>query len=351
MQNQLQVLIPSSFVVTNHETYVEKQVAVGKLDKNEQHGSNGASSTQACRSYIFRFPNRLIRLIDGPGIGDTRGTDHDTRNFKNVLNYISQYEHLNGICIFLRSDSKRSHIFFRFCVKELLRHLSINAKDNIMFVFTHTRATFYKPGDVIPILRTLLGQIKGSTGVDIPLDQDNSFMFDNEAFRFLAAHQNDFIFPTDETEAFRNSWKKSVEECWRLVKRILQCNLHAVQDTLSLNEAQQLIHYLARPIGETTRLIQENLSLAEQYKKNIIGKRSTEINSGIPQKIGKFVALQKRLTVCVSPSCTKLINVNGDLRVDYHNHCHSGCSLENVVQECIGHPILKRCSAMNRQGK
>ena len=95
----------------------------------------------------FDLPIVVLRLIDGPGVGDTRGADHEARNFENILAYISQYEHLNGICILLRPSITRLNIYFRYCIKELLRHLHVNAKENIMFVFTYARATFYKPGE------------------------------------------------------------------------------------------------------------------------------------------------------------------------------------------------------------
>jgi len=149
---------------------------------------------------------------------------------------------------------------------------------------------------------------------------------------------------------YRVSWEKSVKEFSRLIIRILQCDLHAVQDTQSLNEAQLLIHKLARPIAEIATLIQENILLAQQYQKKLSNDRSNTISSRIPQKIGKFVSLKQRLTVCIDNKCTEVIIINGEQRIDYKSNCHVGCSLNRVVQECIGHPIIKRCRALKRTG-
>ena len=121
LRNELKVLIPSSFTITDEETYEALKIMVGNPDRNENQNTDGASSTQACRSYVFRLGNRLIRLIDGPGVGDTRGVDYEARNFENILAYISQYEHLNGICILLKPGLTRLNISFRYCIKELLR--------------------------------------------------------------------------------------------------------------------------------------------------------------------------------------------------------------------------------------
>ena len=321
---------------------------MGTPDANEDSDIDGRSATQGCRSYVFRLGNRWIRLIDGPGVGDTRGADHEARNFENILAYISQYEHLNGICILLKPTVTRLSIFFRYCIKELLRHLHVNAKDNIMFVFTNARGSSYQPGDTTPILKALLKDLHTKTGVEVPFTRDNTFMFDNESFRFLAACKHGITFLMPEKDNFSESWNKSVAEFGRLIPRVLQCDLHAVQDTQSLNEAQQLIGRLSRPIAEITKLIQENVALAQQYKDKLLLDPSSETTNGIPQKTGRFVELKQRVTVCVNNSCTRVVSVGGEPTIDYNSNCHVGCSLRRVVQECIGHPIVKRCSAMQK---
>ena len=201
LQGDLKVLIPCSFTVTDKVSFDSVKVLVGTPDNNEDNEIDGRSATQGCRSYIFRLGNRWIRLIDGPGVGDTRGADHEARNFENILTYISQYEHLNGICILLKPTITRLSIYFRYCVKELLRHLHVNAKDNLMFVFTNARASFYQPGDTTPILKGLLKDLHAKNGVEVPFTHDNTFMFDNESFRFLAAckHGITFLMPEKKT--------------------------------------------------------------------------------------------------------------------------------------------------------
>ena len=71
------------------------------------------------------------------------------RNFHEILTSISQYEHLNGICILLQPNEERLTILFRFYINELLRHLNISASENMIFVFTNTRTTFYKAGSTL----------------------------------------------------------------------------------------------------------------------------------------------------------------------------------------------------------
>ena len=350
LEGELKVLIPASFVVTESQDNDSKMIHVGSPNKNENSKGDGESSTQLCRSYLFPMGNRLIRLIDGPGVGDTRGVDHEARNFEHILNYISNYEHLNGICILFKPQVTRLHVYFRYCVKELLRHLHVNAKDNIMFVFTNSRSTFYRPGETTPLLKKLLQEIYEKTGQQVPFNTENTFMFDNESFRFLAVYKQGFKFLIKDKNDYSKSWNKSVEEFSRLIIRILECNFHAVQDMRSLNEAQLLVHKLSRPIAEIVTLIQENISLAQQYKEKLLNNQVDRSSNKIPQKTGTFVPLRERLTVCVNEKCTEIINVNGQQTINYKSNCHVGCSLHRIVQECIGHPIIKRCRALRQTG-
>ena len=191
LEREMQVLIPSSFTITDNETFDSTNIVVGTPNNNENFEDDGASSTQSCRSYIFRIGNRLIRLIVGLDVGDTRGVDHEARSFEHILSYISQYEHLNGICILLKSAEIRLNIYFRYCIKELVRHLHLNAKDNIMFVFTNSQSTFFKRGETTTIFKALLKEVREKFHVTVPFSTENTFMFDNESFRFLAVINKD----------------------------------------------------------------------------------------------------------------------------------------------------------------
>ncbi|RIA79474.1 hypothetical protein C1645_840585 [Glomus cerebriforme] len=115
----MDVLILLQFSLSD-ENYETKTIKIGNNDSNEQLENVSMSATQECRSYIFYAENKLIRLIDTPGIGDTRGIDQDKKNFENIL---------------------------KFCIQELLSHLHRSVKDNIVFCFTNARGTFYHPGD------------------------------------------------------------------------------------------------------------------------------------------------------------------------------------------------------------
>jgi GTP-binding protein EngB required for normal cell division len=347
LNGEMQVLIPASFFVTDPDTFESTTISIGPESKNEIFSEKGESNTQDCQSYVFSIGTRKLRLIDAPGMGDTRGVTQDAKNFDHILKFISRYDHLNGICILLKPNEQRINILFRFCIKELLTHLHVTAKENIIFVFTNARSTFYLPGTTAPLLKGLLKELRENTGVDVPFVKDNTFSFDNESFRFLATYKRGMRFTPEQTQDFSRSWDVSVNEFACLVSRIVTCKAHAVRDTVSLNEAQQLIRKLTRPIGEIATLIQENIQLAQRHKHNLLNKPPS-IPDRMPQKNATIVFLDHPRTVCTSDECTRVVMVDGEQKVDYPSRCHAHCHLKGVEQEVIRNPILKHCAAMNK---
>ena len=180
-------VIPSSFVVTN-DNYERIQIKHGH-DENEEW-IQGQSATQKCKSYLLPFGNRQIRLIDTPGIGDTRGLEQDKLNFVEMLNFIEQFPYIHCVCILLKPNNARLTMIFEFCIKQLLMNLPITANKNIVFLFTNTRGSFYRPGDTGPALVSLLGRIKAIPPyVSIPFTKATVYCFDSEGYRYLVAKE------------------------------------------------------------------------------------------------------------------------------------------------------------------
>ena len=346
IEGKLHAIIPAWFTFMDKDTFEEKTITIGQPNKSERKGHVGQSCTQECRSFIFQIGSRKLRLIDAPGIGDTDGVLQDEKNFEDILAYISQFEYLNGICILLKPSEDRMHILFRFCIKELLRHLHVHARQNLMFVFTNARATSYQPGPSAPILRALLTSLEEKSHKKIPFSRENTFLFDNEAFRFLALSKNGVTFSKEEKSDYSRSWDYTIHEFSHLMKRIILCEKHATSDALSLNEAQQLIRKLSRPIGEIATLIEENIQLAEKHK-NDVRSGNTPTPQMLPQKDVKTIPLGYPRTVCANNKCTRVIVVDGIDKVDYFQHCHPQCFLQGVEIETLRNEKLKECAAMN----
>ncbi|CAF2956629.1 unnamed protein product [Rotaria sp. Silwood2] len=143
IRDQMQFVIPSAFTYIDDDTFEEITIRIGERNEHENFDENGHSCTQQCR-----------------------------------------------ICILLKPNEERLTILFKFCVNELLRHLHTSASENIIFVFTNSRSTFFKPGSTSKILRALLDEHKQEKKIEVLLSINNTFLLDNEAFRYLALRQH-----------------------------------------------------------------------------------------------------------------------------------------------------------------
>jgi GTP-binding protein EngB required for normal cell division len=344
--DEMQAVIASSFNYTDQQTFEAKLIVIGKEDQYEQFKNVGQSNTQLCRSFVFPIGDRNLRFIDTPGVGDTKGPDQDDKNFHEILKYIAQYEHLNAVFIMFKPNEERLNILFRYSVYELLRHLNVDAKSNIVFVFTNGRATFYMPGSTKKLLEGLLNDLREKDNVDIPFTMANSFLFDSEGFRYLALRKNGVRMSNDETNSYTASWNHSVKEYSRLMEHVNQLPLYVISGALSLNEAEQLVRKLPRPIAETARLIEENIQLAAEHKKKVL-ENPQIASQGIPQKDVVVEGLSYPRTVCTGDKCCRITGEGPNKKMEYISICHERCYLIGVEQETLAHREIRECQVMD----
>ena len=343
-RHEVTAIIPSSF---NYDDGNEDlTIRIGNEDQNEQFSMDGRSATQTCRSFVFPIGDRNLRIIDTPGIGDTRGPGHDDKNFEEILRFISQFNHLNAICVLFKPEETRMNILFRFCINELLRHLDSSAKHNLIFLFTNGRVSFYRPGQSRRLIARVLEEHRKKYHVEIPFTTDNTFVVDNESFRYLVLCQNGIVLDDDQVNSYNQSWQHSVKEYQRFLTYVLQRPVHHVNNFVSLNTAEQLIRKLPRPLAETQRLIEQNIQLAQQHRQRVIDNPEI-LEEGLPQLAAQIVQLPYPRTVCASDECSRIITVDGVQRRDYSTICHDHCYLKGVAQEALIDEKLQECEAFH----
>ena len=347
----LQSIIPCSFstqYLDDEGRFHQEDIKVGQ-SADENDGSDGASATQATTVYRIQMGDMTVRLIDTPGIGDTRGIEQDHKNMADILTKLASFENLHGILILLKPNSARLTLMFKFCVTELLTHLHRDAAANMVFGFTSTRMTNYMPGDAFKPLQTLL---KKYEAVKISLTHKNTYCFDSESFRFLAALKQTGR-PMDNEDDFRRSWKRSEEESRRLLDHFQTLEPHLVKGTLSLNRARDLITKLTKPIAEIMDVINTTIRINEDHIKELADERckgdalKARLNF---QKVNKATKnLDKPRTVCTEYACTDRIPgaVAGIDRIVYKMHCHKVCFLTEVPREVAGTDALRHCAAFS----
>ena len=153
--SRIQWAVPMKLVLLD-ENYAETTVRMGPSDDNESTESVSVFAMQDPKLHALDSSGVKVQLIDTPGIGDTRGHDYDGANLDKIIDVIRDYE-THGIFILLKPDTRLS-TSFKFYVEELLVHLPVGAKENIVFCFTNARSTHYRPGDSHTALKELPDQ-------------------------------------------------------------------------------------------------------------------------------------------------------------------------------------------------
>ena len=341
------VLIPSQFMYTK-EGGESVQIKIGKVSDNEVL-KPGHSATQETRSYVFHVGDQIIRLIDTPGIGDSRGLEQDRKNFDNILSYLSHYNEIHAVCILLKPNNSRLHAMFRFCIQELLARLHTSAKNNIVFCFTNARGTFYRPGDTLPSLNAMLEEKK----IGITANPNNYFCFDNEPFRFLACLHNEIAFDDEDIKTYANSWDRAVCETNKLFGHINKIPPHKVRKTISMNEARRVVVAMSKPMAEVAKTIEENNEAAKdamnQINLHAKGMSSLEKDLKFHGVDLEREELDYPITVCTHSECIERIAVgkNNIHTVNYKQICHDHCYLSGIPTETTNDSRLQKCRCIN----
>ncbi|CAF1133069.1 unnamed protein product [Rotaria sordida] len=257
------VLMPISFLLTVGNNFEERIIRFGNEDPNEDHHHPGQSVTQHCRSYVFTIGTRTkIRIIDTPGMGDTRGLDQDDLNMKHILSFINNLSHLNAICILLKPNESKLNVVLRSYFGRLLSFLGESVHHNIIFCFTNTRGTFFAPGNTAPLLKSMLDTYSFN---DILFKKSNTFCFDSESFRYLIARKNRIKFDDYQKDEYKRSWITSVNETNRLIQYICNELKPCLQKSwMSIEHAQFQINRMIRPILETIKNTMRNIILFDK---------------------------------------------------------------------------------------
>lgn len=328
--------------------------AARKVGVDEHDGSTGQSATQRTVVHRVQIGNCQIRLIDTPGIGDTRGASQDQENMADILSVLRSYPKLHGIMILLKPNEQKLDLMFKFCIQELLAHLHRDAASNIAFGFTNTRGTNYQPGDSFDPLSELLRKF---SDIDITLRKHNVYCFDSESFRYLAAYkqQNQSLGQLEEN---CRSWEYSVGESKRLLNYFKELKPHQVTSTINLYETRVRVVKMTEPMALIAQAIKSSIAVNEDEMEKLAESRESrkELEKTLKVKVSTLVASpvdQPRTTChhtdCIRHASTGSWGLDGKqvLKTVYKSMCHSPCYLTGIKVEDVGNAGLRGCWAMD----
>jgi hypothetical protein len=177
--------------------------------------------------------------------------------------------------------------------------LERDASKNIVFLFTKASVTNYRLGDTKMPLDAILSAIKREPPhVDIPLNRQTMYFFDNQCFQYLVALKKGHQFDDYDRNTHTESWNRSVRECQRLLHYICGGDgqhqalaPHRIQNTLSINEIRRLILALCEPAFIITNTVECNLHELNNIKHEIEKYQGTidELNDELKKVIFRLV--------------------------------------------------------------
>ncbi|KAK7588387.1 hypothetical protein V3481_007413 [Fusarium oxysporum f. sp. vasinfectum] len=348
----LNYAVPCSFPVPNmvNGDWGEREVRVGNPNDREHFSDKGQSATQSCVTYIFHMNGMTFRLIDTPGIGDTRGVDQDNINMANIVETLKSVDKLNTILFLMKPDSTRLTQTFNFCMTGLLSQLHKDTNKNIVFGFTRAKNSGYELKETRAPLQKLLDDKK--TG--IVLGYNNTFFFEAESFQYLAALKVANIVLKNKP-GYDESYAKSAEESRRLIKLVIGMSTHEVRKTLALSSTREYIEGLKEPMTKINDIVareEKDIEIQREYVKTYgLSNEGIEKNLKRTVWIPHRTELQEPQTVCTHGDCRKDSADEGGARFTIYKVCHQNCTVKTPTNEQVGLVELMDCAAFNCRGE
>jgi predicted GTPase len=332
----------------NHIT-VKPNVAIGPTpDGDELDGANGDSATQRTQVYILRTNNMILRLIDTPGIGDTRGIEQDAKNMQGLLDRLRSVDKLHGILILLKPNNSRLDVVFKFCIKELLTLLHRDAAKNLTFCFTNAQNTAFGPGATLGLLKRLVAEHREVSNEEIVVNRHTTYYFDSASFQFLAAaHQGVDVTKADHIGYHESIWNRSAKEASRLIAHLTSSSVtpHHVKNTTDLNDTKALVRRMTVPLIEIVQTIAGDLDKLSFEKADLemAIARGDDIKAQMwfDQTVADLVRMERPRTVCTHEDCVEV----RDQMKHYRKPCHDPCTLQNLKLEEVDVPAIQLCVA------
>ncbi|KAI7761051.1 hypothetical protein LZL87_011456 [Fusarium oxysporum] len=347
----LNYAIPCSFPMPNmvNGVWLEREVRIGMQNDREQFSDKGQSATQSCVTYVFHMNGSTFRLIDTPGIGDTRGVDQDNINMANIVETLKSVDKLNTILFLMKPDSTRLTDTFNFCMTGLLSQLHKDTNKNIVFGFTRARSTKYELGATRTPLQALLDEKK--TG--IVLGYNNTFFFEAESFQYLAAFKEANIVLKNKKD-YDESFAKSAEEARRLINGAIVMSTHEVRKTLALSSTREYIEGLKEPLIKINDIVtreEEDIKTQQTYV-NTYGLSNDGLKDNLKRtvRIPERTELQEPQTVCTHENCRTNGADKTGTPFTIYKVCHQNCTVKTPTNEQVGLVELMDCAAFNCKG-
>lgn len=330
----------------------------------EDHGGWQLNAvTQAPSEYVVRGPNYILKLIDCPGVADTRGVDQDVINTRLIAEFLARAGEFNAICIVLPASINRSTIEAKYFIEQIKSIIPKSAHNRIFICVSYSTTNNQNIKNFVE-------------SMELPVD--NIFNFDNFAlsrdgyFEDLNIDLN--AQEEDMEDIFAEVPVQAEEGNGALVRKVRDSWVSSQRDFARLvRKAKELGKYSSREIAQISQLknsITEKILFAHQkmngikdqqarllVAQNNLAAATAEYNYALAHKTSSEAAaskakLDKEQADALELYDTYTMNEEYDVGPHHLNTnclncgttCHDGCQLEYKGGDCTDH--LPGCYCM-----
>ncbi|KAI9204710.1 uncharacterized protein BJ171DRAFT_100149 [Polychytrium aggregatum] len=274
----------------------------------------------------------------------------DKSNMDFITSYLSNYPVIDGVVFLMKSNTNRLNVWFRPCIKVLFSKFPTLSTKCIMFMFTHARSTLFRPGESLQTLKLLIDRIREDNIADMAITNENLFMVDNEAHRYLLAREQVRFFE-DEENHFANSWDRSAENCQRLIRKLAGVpwdSRHQSPPRYKIRRVLEELHRAMVDVAISTvtdaRLIQHHMS-ALASKQVDVGELKNSLHITSLKTVRR--KLPYPILVCTHENCIESIQCeDGRSITDYVTRCQVPCYIKEQPSHLSTTPSLRNCPSM-----
>jgi len=323
---------------------------IDQQTRSESTTHVGKSVTQEPQEYVFAHKNMQIVIIDTPGLLATEdvGTsrhDKDKEHVENIFKLLSKHVNIHAICILMKATENRLSNAFQYTLSEFLRRLDANARNNVIFIFTHAASTNFKPHTAQSVLQLFLQKYS----LSLPLNKSTVYCFENNIVQYLKELQTETS--TGDKEYASINWKRSVESTDSMLGYIFSLTPHPLGNIAEISKAERVSCKLSKIVLDTV------VSMLKDEKDIECNKKKAEaVRDEITRDPAKFAqydlrqllfipetkvirtSLGRADVVCVGPKCAQIVNDE----LVYPQICCHRC-LSEFIFFCSSFFIFRDC--------
>ncbi|CAF1548867.1 unnamed protein product [Adineta ricciae] len=298
-------------------------------------GSNGTSmnsKTSDCQDYSTKFEKYTLRILDTPGLADTRGFTHDQNHTKSIIRAIERLEYVHCIILVINGRESRETEGLKYVLEEIFAIMPREIQSNIVVVFTNVNNVLKLNFNISTLTKYVQKEIQHYWLIDNPICELEKAQGKLRDDRRLVADEKTIATLT-------NSFQRTVStirDMYNTTSHFPSIGSNAFHKLYKLKEQieQQYLNLTSEHedlMRQTQRIqeIQENIKLFQKKKITSMNFNKTELTEKTVLE-----PTDEHNTLCAHAGC--------------HHNCHLNCYLPLTLEP--GAEIFKGCAAMDSTG-